>query len=281
MNYRFVGIGRDLWVSSSPTPHWSWFPTVVCPVYFVSLGRGLILSADRSCQSPCDPPLLVLLERSLWEDRRFTACWMSAVTVRQCLECAVPGCWCLQLWHPGNVNLERALGGDSFLSLAIGGAQLATVLSHVCHCFIAAVACRQSVSSRRCLHDFHPHSRLQGTWKKFAPGPFPHVSLISHCLESETPKACRHFISQGPLGKSSAVCRAHLTLARSSRRVTHMRLSWIWSNIYAHCSQQGSLLAVVVVFYCTLLRCCTVQGNTGVRGALICRPSKSPWAPRR
>lgn len=117
---------------------------MLCAVYFVSQGGGLIFSADRSCQSPCDPPpLLDLLERSLWEDRYFTACWMSAVTVCRCLECAMPGCRCLQRWHPGNVNLERALGEDSFLSLAIAGAQLATVVSHVCHCFVAAGACRR------------------------------------------------------------------------------------------------------------------------------------------
>lgn len=63
---------------------------------------------------------------------------MSAVTVRCCLERALPRLE-LQLWHPGNVNLERALGEDPFFFLAIAGAQLAMVLCRVCHCFVTAL----------------------------------------------------------------------------------------------------------------------------------------------
>lgn len=59
---------------------------------------------------------------------------MSAVTV-WCRGCAVSRLE-LHLWHPGNVNLERALGCDPFLFLAIAGAQLVVVLCHVCCCFV-------------------------------------------------------------------------------------------------------------------------------------------------
>ena len=70
----------------------------------------------------------------------------------------------LQLWHPGNVKLQRALGDDPFLLLAIAGAQLTAVLCRVCCCFVsepflvAGTCVTRASSSWGGLHDFHPPS---------------------------------------------------------------------------------------------------------------------------
>jgi len=40
----------------------------------------------------------------------------------------------------------------------------------------------------------HPAMEIQSVWKKFALGLVPHMSLISHCLESEILKACRNLV---------------------------------------------------------------------------------------
>lgn len=46
----------------------------------------------------------------------------------------------------------------------------------------------------------HPAMQIQSVWKKFALGPVPHMSLISHCRECEILKARRN------LTRGSAEC---------------------------------------------------------------------------